>query len=62
MGKGDSKTRRGKTYRNSYGNTRPHASKTTGGNKVVAVAAKKAVPAVKKAAATAVKKTVAKKP
>ncbi len=61
MGKGDSKTRRGKTYRNSYGNTRPHASKTTGGNKVVAVAAKKPVSAVKKAPA-AVKKTVAKKP
>lgn len=26
MGKGDRKTRRGKTYRGSYGNTRAHAA------------------------------------
>ena len=26
MGKGDHKTRRGKIYRGSYGNTRPHAA------------------------------------
>ncbi|RUL66625.1 30S ribosomal protein THX [Dyella dinghuensis] len=26
MGKGDRKTRRGKTYRGSYGNTRAHSS------------------------------------
>jgi 30S ribosomal protein S31 len=27
MGKGDRKTRRGKTYRGSYGNTRAHVAK-----------------------------------
>ncbi len=60
MGKGDPKTRRGKIYRGNHGNVRPHGSKTTGGSKTVAVAAKKAAPAVKKAA-PAVKKTATKK-
>jgi len=41
MGKGDRKTRKGKTYIRSYGNARPHGVKSSGG------AAK---PAVKKAA------------
>lgn len=33
MGRGDSRTRRGKTFKGSYGNSRPHAPKTqkTGG-------------------------------
>lgn len=57
MGKGDLKTRRGKTYRGNYGNTRPHRAKTVAGGKTVAVAAKKAVPAVKKAATVAKKAT-----
>lgn len=29
MGKGDTKTRRGKTYRGNYGNVRPHKAATT---------------------------------
>jgi 30S ribosomal protein S31 len=48
MGKGDRKTRRGKTYRGSYGNTRAHTAQP-------AVAGTKATvtkpAAVKKAAA-----------
>jgi 30S ribosomal protein S31 len=48
MGKGDRKTRRGKTYRGSYGNTRAHSAQP-------AVAGAKATvtkpAAVKKAAA-----------
>jgi 30S ribosomal protein S31 len=46
MGKGDRKTLRGKTYRGSYGNSRPHAARP-------AVAGAKATvtkPAAKKAA------------
>ncbi|MDO1528599.1 30S ribosomal protein THX [Fulvimonas sp. R45] len=46
MGKGDRKTLRGKTYRSSYGNSRPHGAKP-------AVAGAKATvtkPAAKKAA------------
>lgn len=61
MGKGDPKTRRGKTYRGNYGNTRPHAAKTVAGSKAVAVAAKKPAAVAKKAATTAVRKTAAKK-
>ena len=61
MGKGEPKTRRGKTYRGNYGNTRPHAAKTVAGSKIVAVAAKKAAPAVKKAVAPAVRKAASKK-
>jgi 30S ribosomal protein S31 len=47
MGKGDRKTRRGKTYRGSYGNTRAHSAQPA------VVAAKPTVTksaAVKKAA------------
>ena len=47
MGKGDRKTRRGKTYRGSYGNTRLHSAQPA------VVAAKQTVTkpaAVKKAA------------
>jgi len=52
MGKGDKKTRKGKTYSGSYGNVRPHAIKTDAATKTVSkTAAKKAAPAVKKPAA-----------
>ncbi len=61
MGKGDPKTRRGKTYRGNYGNTRPHGSKTTAGTRTVAVAARKPAPAAKKAATPAARKTAARK-
>lgn len=60
MGKGDLKTRRGKTYRGNYGNSRPHKAKTVAGSKTVAVVAKKAAPTAKKAA-TAIKKAAPKK-
>ncbi|HMH67434.1 MAG TPA: 30S ribosomal protein THX [Pinirhizobacter sp.] len=55
MGKGDRKTRRGKTYRGSYGNNRPHtavAPAVAGKPAVVAkpAAVKKAAPARKKSA------------
>lgn len=46
MGKGDRKTRRGKTYRGSYGVSRPHALQ----------------PAVAGAKATVTKPAAAKKP
>lgn len=52
MGKGDKKTRKGKTYSGSYGNVRPHAVKTDAASKVVTKSvAKKAAPAAKKPAA-----------
>lgn len=35
MGKGDRRTPRGKTYRGSYGNARPHRAKTTPSDKAV---------------------------
>ncbi|UXI67081.1 30S ribosomal protein THX [Tahibacter amnicola] len=58
MGKGDKKTRKGKTYSGSYGNVRPHSIKTTGASKAVSTKS-----AAKKAAAPAVaKKPAAKKP
>jgi len=58
MGRGDRKTRKGKTAIRSYGNARPHAAAkkatTTAVKKTVAAkpaaAVKKAAPAVKKAA------------
>ena len=59
MGRGDRKTRKGKTSIRSYGNSRPHKAVKKGG-----VAAKKGVaakPAVKKAAPV-VKKAAPKKP
>ena len=53
MGKGDRKTRRGKTYRGSYGNTRLHtaAPAVVGVKSTVTkpVAAKKAAPKKKSA-------------
>ncbi|TAL73074.1 MAG: 30S ribosomal protein THX [Rhodanobacter sp.] len=53
MGKGDRKTRRGKTYRGSYGNKRVHAVRpVVVGAKATAVkpvAAKKAAPKKKSA-------------
>ena len=51
MGKGDKKTRKGKTYAGSYGNVRPHKLKTTAATKTVATAPKAAAPAKKAAAA-----------
>jgi len=57
MGRGDRKTRKGKTAIRSYGNARPHKAvkkAAAGAVKKAAVhkpAAKKAAPAVKKAAA-----------
>jgi 30S ribosomal protein S31 len=54
MGKGDRKTRRGKTYRGSYGNTRVHGAQpaVVGAKETVTkpAAAKKAAPAKKKSA------------
>lgn len=53
MGKGDKKSRKGKIWRKSYGNTRPRKpSKTTG--------AKKAAPKKKAAAKKPAKKAAAK--
>jgi len=53
MGKGDRKTRRGKTYRGSYGNTRAHtaAPAVVGAKPTVTkpVTAKKAAPKKKSA-------------
>ena len=49
MGKGDRKTRKGKTYSGSYGNVRPHAIKTDAATKTVSkTAVKKVAPAVAK--------------
>jgi len=33
MGKGDKRTRRGKIYKGSYGNKRPHRAKTNNNKK-----------------------------
>lgn len=56
MGKGDRKTRRGKTYRGSYGNTRAHSlqpavagAKPTVTKPAAAAVAKKAAPKKKSA-------------
>jgi 30S ribosomal protein S31 len=49
MGKGDTRTRKGKIYNGSYGNARPHGSKAT--TKVV----------TPKAAVAPAKKTAARK-
>jgi len=59
MGKGDRKTRKGKIYRGSHGNARPHSPKSKAAVKKTAAAPKPAArPAVKKAAS---KRAVAKK-
>ncbi len=55
MGKGDKKSRKGKIWRKSYGNTRPRKALV---KKVVA--AKKAAPKKKVAAKKTAKKTAAK--
>ena len=56
MGKGDKRTRKGKIYAGSHGNTRPHSPKSKAAVKKAAKPA--ARPAVKKAP---VKKAAAKK-
>ena len=48
MGKGDKKTRKGKIYAGSHGNTRPHSAKSKAAVKKTTKPA--ARPAVKKAA------------
>ena len=62
MGKGDKKTRKGKTYARSHGNTRPHSPKSNAAVKTTATKAAK--PAAKVAAVkkVAVKKAAPKKP
>jgi 30S ribosomal protein S31 len=66
MGKGDRKTRRGKTYRGSYGNTRAHAAvpAVVGTKSTVSRPAATRPLATKPAAtrATAAKKPAMKKP
>lgn len=59
MGKGDKKTRKGKIYAGSHGNTRPHSPKSKAAVKKAAPAKTAVRPAVKKAAPkkVAVKKT-----
>ncbi len=59
MGKGDRKTRKGKIYRGSYGNVRPHSPKSKAAVKA-AGAPKSAAPA-KPAARPAAKKAAPKK-
>jgi ribosomal small subunit protein bTHX len=67
MGKGDKKTRKGKTYAGSHGNVRPHSPKSKAAVKTTV--ARKAAPRVAKAAPAkaapakkaAVKKAAAKK-
>lgn len=58
MGEGDKKTRKGKTYAGSHGNTRPHSPKAK--SAVKATVAKKAAPRAAAKAAPA-KKAAAKK-
>lgn len=48
MGKGDRRTRRGKIYRSSYGNARPHVDVVSGAAVAKPASAK---PAAKKTAA-----------
>ncbi len=64
MGRGDRKTRKGKTAIRSYGNVRPHTAKTVVAKTSTKAATTKTAaskPAVKKAA-PAVKKAPVKKP
>ena len=60
MGRGDRKTRKGKISIRSYGNVRPHASKTSKTAKPATAAKSSARPAAKKT--VPVKKTAARKP
>jgi 30S ribosomal protein S31 len=50
MGKGDSRTRKGKISSSSYGNSRPHTKVTAGKPAAVAAAPAKKAPAKKAAA------------
>jgi len=59
MGRGDRKTRKGKTAIRSYGNVRPHKTAAKGAATAKKAAAPKAAPAKK--AAPAVKKAAPKK-
>lgn len=59
MGKGDKKTRKGKIYASSHGNTRPHSPKSNAAVKNTAKAAKPATRAPAKKAP--VKKAAPKK-
>jgi 30S ribosomal protein S31 len=52
MGKGDKKTRKGKIYAGSHGNTRPHSPKSKAVVKTTAKAARPAAKAPAKKAAT----------
>ncbi|MEO5813515.1 MAG: 30S ribosomal protein THX [Rhodanobacter sp.] len=65
MGKGDRKTRRGKTYRGSYGNTRAHAAvpAVAGGKSTVTKRSATKTTATKSTSArpAAAKKTAVKK-
>ncbi|HEV7491258.1 MAG TPA: 30S ribosomal protein THX [Rhodanobacteraceae bacterium] len=60
MGRGDRKTRKGKISIRSYGNVRPHASKTSKTAKPATAAKSSARPVAKKV--VPVKKTAARKP
>jgi 30S ribosomal protein S31 len=59
MGKGDKRSRKGKIFKGSYGNSRPHKAKTSGAAATTAVAKPKSEKAAapKKAAARKPKKT-----
>ncbi|MBS0382159.1 MAG: 30S ribosomal protein THX [Proteobacteria bacterium] len=59
MGKGDKKTRKGKIYAKSHGNTRPHSPKTKAA--VKGTTAKAAKPATKAPAKKAAAKKAAPK-
>lgn len=62
MGKGDRKTRKGKIYRGSHGNVRPHSPKSKAVVKKAASPAKTAArPAARPATRPAVRKAPAKK-
>ncbi|MEO6967357.1 MAG: 30S ribosomal protein THX [Rhodanobacteraceae bacterium] len=62
MGKGDRKTRKGKIYRGSHGNVRPHSPKSKAAvKKTVSPAKPAARPAARPATRPAVKKAPAKR-
>lgn len=63
MGKGDKKTRKGKTYRGSHGNVRPHSPKAKSAVKNTATRAPVRAPAKKAPAKkAAVRKAAPKRP
>ena len=61
MGKGDKKTRKGKTYAKSHGNSRPHSPKSKAAVKTTAAKAAKPVAKAAPAKKAAVKKAAPKK-